>query len=325
MAGRWREANANNWVPYAPKTLLMELDWLEDFSALAESGNFSRAADLRHVTQPAFSRRIRALETWLGVDLFERTPYGAVLTAAGRSMLDNAKEMSRRLYQMRLDAQEVAGKAVRTLHFAATHSLSFTFFPSWIRTVERGAPIEAIRLLSDNMTMCEQMLLNGEAQFLLCHQHPGVPPRFAGDQFLSKRVGFDALLLLQSPHSLLPDSMQNIPYLAYTAESGLGRIIHAYRHQESSEARLETIFSSHLAAVLLSMALEGKGVAWLPATLADHEVNQGRLIRSALGLADIAVEIRLFRPRTPLSDFAETFWENLPEIDVPSSQRRTIS
>ncbi len=40
----------------------MNLSCLDDFLALAASGNFSRAADERHMTQPAFSRRIRALE-----------------------------------------------------------------------------------------------------------------------------------------------------------------------------------------------------------------------------------------------------------------------
>ena len=48
----------------------MNLSWLEDFLALAASGNFSRAAQERHMTQPAFSRRIRALEEWLGATLF---------------------------------------------------------------------------------------------------------------------------------------------------------------------------------------------------------------------------------------------------------------
>ena len=48
----------------------MELIWLEDFLMLADTLNFSRAAELRHVTQPAFSRRIRALEGWVGADLF---------------------------------------------------------------------------------------------------------------------------------------------------------------------------------------------------------------------------------------------------------------
>ena len=42
--------------------MTMNLSWIDDFMALAATGNFSRAADERHMTQPAFSRRIRALE-----------------------------------------------------------------------------------------------------------------------------------------------------------------------------------------------------------------------------------------------------------------------
>jgi DNA-binding transcriptional LysR family regulator len=57
----------------------LELVWLEDFSALAEYGSFVRAAEARHVTQPAFSRRVRALENWMGVELFVRTPQGSLL------------------------------------------------------------------------------------------------------------------------------------------------------------------------------------------------------------------------------------------------------
>ena len=58
----------------------MNLIWLEDFLALASTGNFSRAAEERHMTQPAFSRRIRALEEWLGVVLIDRTTHPAALT-----------------------------------------------------------------------------------------------------------------------------------------------------------------------------------------------------------------------------------------------------
>jgi LysR family transcriptional regulator, hypochlorite-specific transcription factor HypT len=50
----------------------MNPSWLGDFLTLAAIGNFSRAADARHMPQPAFSRRIMALEEWLGVDLFDR-------------------------------------------------------------------------------------------------------------------------------------------------------------------------------------------------------------------------------------------------------------
>jgi DNA-binding transcriptional LysR family regulator len=289
----------------------MELLWLEDFNALAESGNFSRAAELRHVTQPAFSRRIRALETWVGVDLFERTTQGASLTDAGRHMLDNARDMTRRLYQMRQEAREVAGKQARTLHFAATHSLSFTFFPGWVRAAERAGPIEAVRLLSDNMKVCEQMLLNGEVQFLLCHQHPDVPPRFAADQFQSRVVGSDLLVPLRGPDAQTSEHGAIMDHLAYTAESGLGRIVSARLQKEVDAPVLHTVFSSHLAAVLLSMAQQGKGFAWLPRTLAGPEIADGRLVRALDERWDIPVEIRLFRPNAALSDFAEDFWATL--------------
>ncbi|MGV8918055.1 MAG: LysR family transcriptional regulator [Pseudomonas sp.] len=290
----------------------MELVWLEDFNALADSGNFSRAAELRHVTQPAFSRRIRALENWVGVDLFERTSQGATLTEAGRHMLASAQEMTRRLYQMRLDAREVAGKQVRTLHFAATHSLSFTFFPGWIRSIGGDAPIEAIRLLSDSMMVCEQMLLHGEAQFMLCHQHPDVPPRLTADQFQSKAVGSDVLIPLRAANALAVVSDSGAyEHLAYTAESGLGRIVAARLKGEQQPPTLNTVFSSHLSAVLLSMALEGKGIAWLPRILAEQDLNNGKLVRALDERWDIPVEIRLLRPTAALSDFAEDFWAGL--------------
>ena len=51
----------------------MELKWLEDFLSLAETRSFSRSAEQRRVTQPAFSRRIRSLEIWLGTVLLDRS------------------------------------------------------------------------------------------------------------------------------------------------------------------------------------------------------------------------------------------------------------
>jgi DNA-binding transcriptional LysR family regulator len=65
-------ANALFRCFYARQEPVMNLIWLEDFLALAATGNFSRAAEDRHSSQPAFSRRIRALEEWVGVDLFDR-------------------------------------------------------------------------------------------------------------------------------------------------------------------------------------------------------------------------------------------------------------
>ena len=64
----------------------MEIKWLEDFLALASTLNFSKAADERHVTQSAFSRRIRQLEAWLGATLVDRATYPSRLTEAGQAL-----------------------------------------------------------------------------------------------------------------------------------------------------------------------------------------------------------------------------------------------
>ena len=71
----------------------METKWLEDFISLAETHSFSRSAELRHVTQPAFSRRIKSLEAWLGADLIDRTSYPTRLTEAGIVFYEQAVEM----------------------------------------------------------------------------------------------------------------------------------------------------------------------------------------------------------------------------------------
>lgn len=75
----------------------MDLIWLEDFLALADTRSFSRAAEARGVTQSAFSRRIRALEDWLGAGLVSRDSHPVALTDEGRQFRETAEEVLRML------------------------------------------------------------------------------------------------------------------------------------------------------------------------------------------------------------------------------------
>jgi len=303
------------WRALCETGIAMELDWLEDFAALAELGNFSRAAEARHVTQPAFSRRIRALEDWIGTPLFSRTAQGVVLTPAGAQFRPGAEETVRRIHQLRNEAREAAGREATTLRFAATHALSFTFFPSWIRGLEQGATPATVRLISDHMRACEDLMLHGEAQFLLCHHHPDAPDRFQSGQFHSIAVGADVLLPLTAPDAhgaprwRLPGShAAPARYLGYSAESGLGRIIAARWARDPQALTLEVVFTSHLAAALMSMARDGSGIAWLPQSLAGDDMAAGRLLRAGDPGFDIPLEIRLFRPHARQSATAEALW-----------------
>ena len=75
----------------------LDLIWLEDFLALADTRSFSRAAEARGVTQSAFSRRIRALEDWLGAGLVSRDSHPVALTDEGRQFRETAEEVLRML------------------------------------------------------------------------------------------------------------------------------------------------------------------------------------------------------------------------------------
>jgi DNA-binding transcriptional LysR family regulator len=88
--------------------MVMNLSWLEDFLALAATGHFSRAAEERHMTQPAFSRRIRALEDWLGADLFDRSSQPAQLTAVGEWFKDIARDQLLQVARLPAEARAVA-------------------------------------------------------------------------------------------------------------------------------------------------------------------------------------------------------------------------
>lgn len=298
-----------------PGATNMELDWLNDFTALAELGNFSRAADARHVTQPAFSRRIRALEEWIGTPLFVRSAQGAALTPAGVQFRSLAGEMLRTIERARRDTLAVGQRHTTSLSFAATHALSFTFFPGWIR---RHASLDAfgtLNLISDSMEACEQIMLSGEVHFLLCHYHRAAPAHFDPQRYASKCVGSDKLMALCAPDV---DGRPTWPIndarrrptrlLSYSQASGLGRILAAHHAAAFEIADGDTVFTSHLAATLLTMARDGQGVAWLPATLTEEDVKLGRLVRAGTAISDIPVEIRLFRSPDCRNAAADRLW-----------------
>lgn len=295
----------------------MNLIWLEDFLALASTGNFSRAAEERHMTQPAFSRRIRALEEWLGVTLFDRSSHPATLTEAGLWFRTVAQETVARIARIPDEAKAVADASSSTLKFAATHALSFSFMPSWLRSLETRLAIGPIQLVSDVLQQCEALMLQGRVQFMLCHAHEQAPGRLDTPGYRSIRVGSDVLLPVSapdaggSPRHALGAATQGrgpVPVLSYSVESGIGRILRSVHSSIVDDGLVEPVFTAHLASVLRTMAIDGRGLAWLPQSLVLDDLALGRLVRAAPDAWNVQLDVRLFRSAQVGSRTAEAFW-----------------
>jgi DNA-binding transcriptional LysR family regulator len=93
----------------------VELYQLRSFTVVAEVGNLTRAADRLHISQPALSAQIKALEDELGVALFERSSSGMVLTAGGHRLLPEAEKVLTAAQALQAQARalkgELAGRA----------------------------------------------------------------------------------------------------------------------------------------------------------------------------------------------------------------------
>jgi DNA-binding transcriptional LysR family regulator len=303
----------------------MDLIWLEDFLAIAEDGGFSRAAERRHVTQPALSRRIKALEDWLGTPLFERSSHTLTLTPAGTTFRAVAEDVLRRVVAGREEALEVARLKAETVHFAATHALSQTFFPHWIRRADDAAAGAGVQLVAANFAACEKLLLDARVHFLLAHHHPALASRLDTDHFQRVELDRDVLIPVAAPVSrasrrgnakprhLLPGSeAAPLPYLAYHPGSGIGRIVTAVLAGKEPAAALVPSFAAPVM-LLIDMAREGRGITWAPRSLVEEDLATGRLLRAGSEEWDIAISICLFRPRSRMTNAAEAFWSAVPK------------
>ena len=91
----------------------------------------------------------------------------------------------------------------------------------------------------------------------------------------------------------------------------MGRIVAAVRRDAPTKAYLKPTFASHLAKLLVAMALDGRGLAWLPESLIKDNLAAGELVRAGDEQWDIPIEIHLFRPRSRLPPVAEQFWSHI--------------
>lgn len=294
----------------------MELKWLEDFLSLAETRSFSRAAELRHITQPAFSRRIRALEQWLGADLIDRTSYPTRLTAAGETFKPYAAAI---LVQMNSTRALVRGKVPLpsdTIEFALPHALSLTLFPQWLMEVEQRIGKLNCRLIAGNVHDAVMALVEGGCDFLLCYHHSQHPLEIDLDRYDVLTIGREFVRPYaraerdNEPIFKLPGQRETpLPFLGYAPNAYLGRIVDLILDQ--FPCFLAECYQTDMAEGLKAMALAGHGIAFLPESAVHRELRSQQLAIAGDERWHIELEIRIYRDRRNVKPVVSRLWDYL--------------
>jgi LysR family transcriptional regulator, hypochlorite-specific transcription factor HypT len=301
----------------------METKWLEDFVSLAETRSFSRSAQLRHVTQPAFSRRIQSLEAWAGTDLVDRTSYPTSLTPAGQMLYEQAVDMLHSLQTTRGLLRQHTAVAKDTIEFAVPHTLAFTFYPAWLSSLRPVVgPIKS-RLIALNVHDAVMRLSEGGCDLLLAYNHPSQPIQLDAERYEMLTLGKEVLAPFCKPNALgdpaycLPGSQaQPVPFLAYAPGAYLGRVMDWVIRQADQAVHLERVYETDMSESLKAMAIEGHGLAFLPTSSVGQALADGRLVHAAPHhpVWRGELDIRLYRERPQGRKgkaVAQAFWDQL--------------
>ena len=243
----------------------MEFNRLKSFAAVAEAGHLTRAAEKLHISQPALSAQIKALEDELDLPLFERTPAGMILTPAGKRLLAEAEKVLAAAQTLHAEARALKGEVTG---LATLGSLSA---PEFIRLGEfMSVAVERYPLLGIEF----QHEITGEA---LEHVRAGT---LDGSFYYGE---------LHAPQ-LAGVALREISYRVAAPAEWRTRIEHASWEEIAAEPWImPPEVSTHRQ--LAQNLFRPHGV--LPAKLigADHEAVVSSLVASGLGMALIREEV----------------------------------
>lgn len=260
----------------------MELKWLEDYLALVDAGNFTTAANLRHLSQPAFSRRIQALESWLGVALVDRSKKPFRFTAAAKAHEATLRRLVNAMYQARNQIKFSLRDQV-SLSVAAQHSLLVTpFLPRFLEKLSASLQNLNYSVLSENMDTCVAMFLKGEVDMLVIYETEGNHDVILPHLSVRKPLGSDEMVLVATPVVIQKvqksKGSHTLPLLTYPISSFFGSVVWAdvlprvLRHENASIA-----CESAFAVGLREMALASTGAAWVPRSIVLDDIQRGKL------------------------------------------------
>ncbi|RTL46587.1 MAG: LysR family transcriptional regulator [Burkholderiales bacterium] len=258
----------------------MTLEQLRVFVTVAETLNMRRAGELLHLTQPAVSAAVAALEERHDARLFDRVGRGLALSEAGRTFLPEARAVLARVADAGRVLQDLAGLLRGELRLAASQTVATYWLPSRMARFVEAHPGIDISLVAGNSARAIAAVLTGEADL-------GFVEGDVKEKLLhSQRVGGDQLGLYAAPCHPLAGRRVRYKHLRDAVwvlrEAGSGTRNHlqaglAGLGVQLAEINAKLVLPSN-GAVLEAVAVGGL-VAAVSDLAAESRVAAGRLVR----------------------------------------------
>ena len=296
----------------------MNLQWFRDLQAIEQLGSFSRASEARNLSQPALTRRIKALESWAEQQLVMRDRRPVTLTHAGQTLLDTCTEFLDALETQRRDMlSQTEAHRQSVIRFAAQHSIAWHFFPNWLRDLELTIGPISTRMRAEDLSECVESFLNGEVNFLLAYnilaeEFPAIM-KGAVDHIV---IGDDKLVPVCAPNADgnatfdLNRRSDPLPLVSYGLESPLGRLVENTIAPKLSH-KTQVIYQNSMSGTLLNWTLRGAGVCWLPRRLVEADIDQGRLVLAAGADWFVDLKITIFSLPSTRIGLTSDIWHHL--------------
>jgi DNA-binding transcriptional LysR family regulator len=289
----------------------MELKWLEDFLALARTGSFSQAARDRHVTQPAFSRRVRALEHWLGVSLVDRSMSPLALTQYGEEFLPHAQEIVATSSALRQDFRLAARTERMQVRIVTLHTLAVHLVPGLTTPFLRAHPQASVEIIPSlqGVESYFEALTSGMAHVVIAYgQQRPIGPQ-AGD-LVSRVIARDEFVPVATPAlaAAIADKPAKLPVARYTPFNFSHALLSSV--YDSLGARMVVKAESTLGETLKAYALAGVGVAWVPRFSVRAELASGALVTLAEPGLTTPIDIVAWRRRQLEEGLARSLFDS---------------
>jgi DNA-binding transcriptional LysR family regulator len=150
----------------------MNFNDLRTFVAVAETASFSAAAQQLFVTQPAVSKRIRALEQDLGVQLFDRVGKRVYLTQAGKVLVPQAQQMLAMLSDTEKQLRNLSEQVSGSLHMATSHHIGLHRLAPVLRTFTQRHPDVQLNISFEDSEVAHEMLRHGDIELAVVTLNP---------------------------------------------------------------------------------------------------------------------------------------------------------